>query len=253
MPYTEREVERCLHSLGIGDGDTVFVHAAMKALGPLQTPNDNPFEALLGTFLSIVGAGGTIVVPTFNFGFCRGEPFDVQNTPGEGMGQFSEYVRKRPEAQRSRHPFQSVAAIGKQASWIAAAKSRTAFSGNGAFDRMLALDAKILFFGVPFVETFVHIAEERAAVDYRFWKTFEADLIDNGTSERIKVEFFARHLDIVPEPRIDNGKLLSHFVENGILRRSPLGEGHVAVANATALVNDLVAIFRSQPRFALRA
>ena len=39
----------------------------------------------------VIGPDGTLVVPTFNFGFARGERYDPAATPSKGMGAFSEY------------------------------------------------------------------------------------------------------------------------------------------------------------------
>jgi aminoglycoside 3-N-acetyltransferase len=179
--YSDAELKSCLQSLGIEKGDCLFVHSSLKPLGKfVPARGQGDLAALLDVFFDTIGEAGTFVVPTFNFGFCRGQPFDRQNTPSDGMGAFSEFIRRQPRALRSQHPFQCVSAIGKFAAEVASAQGRSAFSPGSAFDVMLKHGCKILFFGVYFVETFVHVAEERAHVPYRFWKTFTGDFIDWG-------------------------------------------------------------------------
>lgn len=254
MTYSETQLAACLKTLGVAKGDCLFIHASLKSLGKFTPQKEgDALGALLAVFLDAVGEDGTVVVPTFNFGFCKGQPFDRQNTPGDGMGAFSEFVRRNPSALRSRHPFQCVAAIGKLAAEIANARGRSAFSSDSAFDLMLHRRCKILFFGINFVETFVHVAEERANVPYRFWKTFTADYIDEGVSNRISVDFFARKLDLVPEPHIDNNKLGRLLRENGIISSTSLGSGEVSICDATVMVNELTERLKKTPSYALQA
>jgi len=243
-----------LTSLGVQQSDCLFVHSGLRALGKfVPTRVHQGFDGLLQVLLEAVGETGTIVVPTFNFSFCKGKAYDRQNTPCEGMGAFSEFVRQHPSSVRSRHPFQSVAAIGALAREIGAIQSRTAFSSGSAFDIMLQNNCKILFFGVDFVETFVHVAEERANVSYRFWKTFTADFIDNGVSNRISVDFFARKLDLVPEPEIDNSKLGRVMREKKVIKTENLGAGRISICSAVNLVGELTKQLLEDPYYALTA
>lgn len=240
--YSDTEMADRLTSLGVQRGDCLFVHSGLKALGkfvPTRVPEG--FDGLLQVLLDAVGKTGTIAVPTFNFGFCKGSPYSRQNTPSERMGAFSEFIRQHRSSIRSRHPFQSVAAIGTLAKQIGSAQARTAFSPGSAFDVLLRNNCKVLFFGVDFVETFVHVAEERANVSYRFWKTFTGDFSDNGINHRISVDFFARKLDLVPEPEIDNEKLGRVMREKRIIKTENLGAGYISICSAVNLVNELTA------------
>jgi aminoglycoside 3-N-acetyltransferase len=240
-----------LRAVGLQAGDCIFVHMALKKLGTFDAGGAETFDALFATFMKAIGPNGTLIVPTFNFGFCKGQDYDPRLTKSEGMGQFAEYVRLRGDALRSKHPFQSVAVVGAQTERIANRESKSAFSENSSFDEMLRCDCKIVFFGVPFVETFVHIAEERARVDYRFWKTFKANVIENGVPHAKEVAFFARDLDIRPEPHIDNDKLYHHLSELGLLTKAPLGSGLISVARAKDLVAHLTEKLQADNRFAL--
>ena len=254
LTYSETQLAACLKTLGVAKGDCLFIHAGLKSLGKFTPQKEGDvLGALLGVFLDAVGENGTVVVPTFNFGFCKGQPFDRQNTPGEGMGAFSEYVRRNPSALRSRHPFQCVAAIGKLAVEIANAQGISAFSSGSAFDLMLNWRCRILFFGVNFVETFVHVAEERANVPYRFWKTFTADYIDEGVPNRISVDFFAKEVGFgPPEPHIDNNKLGHLLREKGIISSTSLGSGEVSICDATIMVDELTKVLKENPSYALQ-
>ena len=93
----------------------LLVHSAVQFLG-------RPVGGLrmyLEAIQEVIGAEGTLVVPTFNFGFAQGERYDPADTPSQGMGAFSEFVRQLPEARRTSHPLQSVAVVGRYAADLA--------------------------------------------------------------------------------------------------------------------------------------
>jgi aminoglycoside N3'-acetyltransferase len=146
-----------------------------------------------------------------------------------------------------------VSAIGKRAVEIAGAQGRSAFASGRALDAMRRQGCKILFFGVYFVETFVHVAGERARVPYRIWKTFTADFIDQGVSNPSDVEFFARKLDLGPESCIDNEKLGYVLREKRIITSASLGSGYVFVCKASDLVDELTDKLVENASFASRA
>src|SRR5690606_4245560 len=88
LETTPALVAVALRDLGLGPGQNVLVHSAVQFLGrPMG--GVGMYYATLSEAL----AGGTVAVPTFTFAFARGEPYDPQVSPSEGMGAFSEWVR----------------------------------------------------------------------------------------------------------------------------------------------------------------
>lgn len=250
--YTEQEVRECLSALGIKHGDCIFIHSALKSVGRLVPSSGiNGLDSLLNILLDVVGEGGTIVVPTFNFAFCRGERFDRNKTPCDGMGVFSEYVRNHTRAYRSNHPFHSVAAIGGNAKAITDSVGFSEFSDGSFFDALLKLDCKILFYGINFVETFVHMAEERAKVPYRSWKTFTGEVVNDGVVESVKVNFYARKFDLEPQPKIDVEKINQYLIERKIITSRNLGLGKVSLCSSRKMVGELIEKFAVEPLFPL--
>jgi aminoglycoside 3-N-acetyltransferase len=250
--YSENDLRTCLRKLGVKKGDCLFVHSALKSLGKFSPDTEeNTLEALFRVLSDEVGEDGTIVVPSFNFAFCNGATFDIDNTPGDGMGAFSEFVRTRPDAIRTKHPFHSVASIGRNAKAIADCESFSEFSDGSFFDKLLKLDSKILFFGIDFVETFVHIAEERAEVPYRFWKTFTGKCISNEAEETLTFNFYARHFDADPVPTVDVDKINKYLREKDIILSKPLGSGRVSICNSVEMVGELTRKFSEDPLFPL--
>lgn len=250
--YSEKDIRNCLLALGVEKGDCLFVHSGLRALGKFIPKNEaNSLEALLSVLLDAVGERGTIVVPTFNFAFCKGEEFDLSKTPCDGMGAFSEYVRTHKNAFRAQHPFHSVSAIGANAIKISDSVGFSEFSEGSFFDALLQLKCKVLFYGVNFVETFAHIAEERAKVPYRFWKTFTGDVIYGTTKTKATVNFYARKLDLDPEPRVDVEKINQYLRGQKIITSKNLGAGSVSICSSNEMVNHLISKFTDEPLFPL--
>jgi aminoglycoside 3-N-acetyltransferase len=137
-----------------------LVHSALSSLGRVGGGADT----VVADVLSVIGPGGTLVVPTFNY-----DPgtFDPRTTTSV-VGAITEAVRRRPEAVRSLHPTHSVAAIGPGAEDVVRDHEKAhAFGQGSAFYRLLEMDAHVMLIGVGHTtSSIIHVAEELAAVPY---------------------------------------------------------------------------------------
>ena len=88
--------------LGVEEGDTLLVHSSYKSLGEVDGGPHTVIRAL-ETALS-TDKNGTLIMPTFNFDFNKGVPWDVRKTRSK-MGALTEVVRMDPRAKRVFHPF----------------------------------------------------------------------------------------------------------------------------------------------------
>lgn len=250
--YTSTDVRRALASVGISAGDTLLVHSALYAFGKTGDCQDDGIPALLCDELrNAIGESGTIVVPTFNFGFCRGEPYDPAATPSSGMGVFSEYIRNIPGARRSPHAMQSVAAIGGMAATICEPDPPSAFDPEGAFGRMLALDTKLLLLGASSqAASLVHFAEERAAVPYRYWKTFSGQYRRDGAWGEAQYSMYVREL--TRDPRLLLRPVAEALAAAGRLRKARLGRGVIQCCLARDFVDVALTGLWRNPLWLLR-
>jgi aminoglycoside N3'-acetyltransferase len=219
---TKEQVIVALQEVGIRPGDGLLVHSAIQYLGkPVgglgiyldaicaviycdsrmrsgdTAGSKNPSQFLTPDLQHLTG---TLAVPTFNFAFARGEPYDPQATPSHGMGAFSEYVRQLPGVMRTCHPMQSLAVVGRYAEDLAGRDTPSAFDPGSAFERMLELDFKLLLLGAEVqAVSMVHYSEQRLGVPYRYWKDFTGQVkTPNGWQMRI-YRMFARDLAIDPQ------------------------------------------------------
>ncbi|KAA3642748.1 MAG: aminoglycoside N(3)-acetyltransferase [Chloroflexi bacterium] len=196
---TQSQVANLLKELGIQPGDGLLVHSALQFLG---RPENGP-QTYLDALFEVLGTEGTIVVPTFNFGFARGEDYDPDTAPAEHMGVFSEYVRQQTDAKRTSHPMQSLAVVGKYAAELAGLNTPSAFDDGSAFDRMLQLDFKLLLLGADVqAASIVHYSEQRAKVPYRYWKDFKGKINTDGEWQTQSYRMFVRDLELDPQLRL---------------------------------------------------
>ena len=123
---TARAVSRAelaadLEALPVQNGQIVFLHNGLKALGYV----DGGAEAIVDLLIYriVTKDGGTLAMPAFSLkgtmeGTLRsGIIFDVNETPST-VGAVTEAFRKRNGVVRSLHPTHSVAAIGPRAEWL---------------------------------------------------------------------------------------------------------------------------------------
>jgi len=246
--YSAKDLEAAIMDWPIRAGGSLIVHTALHTLGKPSgfAPADLP-RILLELLRAKTGANGTIVVPTFNFGFCRGIPYDIRNTPVEGMGAFSEFVRKHQDAVRSHHAMQSVSALGPNAAAFLKADPECAYADEGPFAELLELDATVLLIGPDFsAASLIHRAEFVAGVPYRFIKKFEGTYVDlNGLSSTRTYTMHARMKS--PEPVLDLSHVDKWLKNDSTYARRPLFSGSVRMCSARSLFNCIKVRLRNEP------
>ena len=239
-PYSRADLTGALERIGLGPGDTVFVHASLDTLGPAadcRTAQERS-ALVLDALRDVIGPAGTIVVPTYTFSFCRQEVFHVQETPTAGgpwslSAEFLEYVRGRPGAVRSRDPIHSVAALGPNARALVADVPPTCFGEGSVHDRLHRLGAKLCMIGVGLGEaTFRHFVEERVGVPFRFHKLFTGQIRDNGS---LRQQGWLYYVRVLADNCAPDGSCLEELARReGVCRVAPVGCGEVLGVDARA-------------------
>ena len=235
----------------IGEGDLVMVHSSLLALGKITDHSLRQIPQIIAeTLLDVIGPEGTLVVPALNFGFCRGDGFDRQQTPSENMGMLSEHVRQLPGACRSRHPMQSVAAVGRLAETICEPDTASAFDQGSSFDLMIEQNARLLLLGATFqAATVIHHAEQSVGVPYRLWKDFTGRYVDQSVSQPIDqtktYRMYVRDLEI--DPKLNMKPLELELNKRQQLLSQPLGGGVVRSCQFADLIETTRHCLKSDP------
>ncbi|MDD3029614.1 MAG: AAC(3) family N-acetyltransferase [Alphaproteobacteria bacterium] len=174
-PQALGQIMEALRQAGIGPGDLVIVHSSM---GNLKKTGAKPKE-IIEALRALIGPEGTLAMPTFPIldigrkgtAYISDAPvdailtYDVQKTPA-WTGVLGLSLMKMPGAVRSRHPINSLAAVGPLA--------QPMMDGNIDGDDPLpcgrqsawwfcaAHDAKIVALGTDMAHslTMIHVAED---------------------------------------------------------------------------------------------
>ena len=216
--------------LGVEQGDTLLVHSSYKSFGEVDggpATVIRALEAVLGT-----DGEGTLIMPTFNFDFNKGEAWDVRTTPSR-MGVLTELVRTDPRAKRVFHPFYSFAILGKHAEMLGSLRYRSAYERDSVFGKLHELDGKIMVIGLSYNNsmTFFHHIEQMEGVDYRFLKQFTGEVTDeNGNTYTDTFEMLVRDIDKGVMTMVDPmGALME---EAGVIRSRKIGDADVKLMKA---------------------
>ncbi len=238
-----------LRRLGLRRGDVVLCHSALHFLGRPEG-GVGMYYAALAEVLALPQAGGvaegTLAVPTFNFAFARGEAYDPQETPSAGMGAFSEYVRRLPWACRTPHPMQSLAVVGRWADDLCGRDTPSAFDPGSAFERLLELDGKLLLLGADIqAASMVHYSEQRAAVPYRYWKTFTGPVKTARGWERRTARMFVRDLEL--DPHLSLVPVQQALEARRAWRSAAVNYGRISVCRLREFVSAADALLDADP------
>ncbi len=234
----------------IPDDAVVMVHSSLIGLGPMRgVPLRDLPSVLLSSLREILGPDVTLVVPTFTFTFCDGEPFDRQQTPSSGMGVLAEELRRHPSAWRSPHPIQSIAALGPMAAKICDRRTESAYGPGSSFESLLYLDAYLLLLGCSFEAlSLVHLLEERQGVPYRYWMTFEG-LVRDGSTEEIRT---ARHYARKRGHKVHVSPIAHRLHDRGQIATTPLATGQVQSCRALHFAREGLDLLRENSTALLR-
>ena len=162
--YSPDALESALRSVGIAEGDSVFVHSGFKRVSGFTGTAGDVIEC----FRRVIGPRGHLLMMSIPYRgssqrYAESDPlFDVRRTPS-AVGLISEVFRRRDDVYRSLNPLHPVLAHGPLAAWLTADHEKPVTScGKGSpFDRFLSLNGKFVFLDAPFSSlTFMHYVED---------------------------------------------------------------------------------------------
>jgi aminoglycoside 3-N-acetyltransferase len=144
--YGAAELADALAKVNVPKHGTVFVHSSWEEF---YNFDGRPMD-LIKILQDYIGPTGTIAMPAFALRLDPTSLFDVRRTP-TGAGFIAETFRRMKGVERSIHLYQSVAAIGPNATYLVRdhLKSLTSWDKHSPFPRLADLDATILCLGLP--------------------------------------------------------------------------------------------------------
>ncbi|NMB33100.1 MAG: AAC(3) family N-acetyltransferase [Clostridium sp.] len=195
IPY-----EKIVDYLDVAEEDILFVGSDITLLGLSAHYNGEKFDPnkFIDSMIRKVGSGGTVLFPTYNWGFCKGETFDYKNTVSK-TGSLSVEALKRKDFIRTKHPIYSYAVWGKDSEKLYNMDNISSFGDDSPFSYMRKNNAKMLIIGVPYDHsfTFMHHVEEMENVPYRYMKDFTAYYVDGcGKRSMRTYSMYVRNLEM---------------------------------------------------------
>ena len=209
---THSELVRGLVQLGVRPGDTLMLHASVKAIGWIVGGPDVVLRALL----DVLTPAGTLLM----FASWEDAPYHLDEWPEErrqayllemppfdpatsradrrDMGILAEYLRTWAGACRSSHPF-SYVAVGAQARTLTAEHPLNYRDGAGSpLEKLCALGGRVLMLGAPLCSiTLLHHAEYLARVPDKRIARYRLPVLRNGERVWVDIEEFDTSLGIV--------------------------------------------------------
>jgi aminoglycoside 3-N-acetyltransferase len=227
--YSRSELEMAIRAVGIKEGDLVSLQVSLGRLGLMRevpARYEDMSSAVILAFLSVIGEGGTLIVPTFSYSAGRGETFDVENTPSS-IGAFPNVFMKSREVARSADPMMSHAGCGPLAETILADISNESYGSGSVFDNITRSYGIICTLGLGmWWATYCHYVEKMAGAPFRFDKKFTGTIREHGVEREEEWIYFAA-------PRIANCESNSQAIEArlaarpGFLKTAPIGRGEI--------------------------
>lgn len=235
-----------IKKLGIEDGDTVLVRAALSAVGTLPNGPNN----LINAFLDVINMNGTLVSLSFTgSSFLKkpdpNKPFRI-DTPTYA-GALPNAMLAYSEAKRSKHPTCSYVAIGKNAEWITLDHDPKS-PAYEPIRKIINLNGKMVLIGCVATSpgfTTTHLAEYDLGMMNRIifpWLNtvyYEDDRKDIKLFRRKDLGFCSNSFY----------KFYSHYVRAGILRTGYVGNAYsISVPAKEAYLIDKQILSRN-PKF----
>lgn len=228
---------------GLTADDVVLVHSSYKSLGPV----DGGPQAVVDALLEVITPTGTLIIPTFNFNFNKGEPWDVRTTPSH-MGVLTEIVRLNPESRRVFHPFYSFAILGSLKDELTKVRYKDSYGPDSIFMQLRKLDAKIMVIGLSYTHsmTFFHHIEQMEGVGYRFIKAFTGLVTDeSGKTYEDTFTMLVRDVDQGVQTEVDPmGEVLE---KRGVVTIHKIGDADVKIMKANEVYRVTAEEMKKKP------
>ncbi len=171
---------------GINKGDSVWLSSDATSLiyTSLENGDTGDMNDLIDGIIDIIGPEGTLLIPTFNWDFCKGKTFDIRKTPCK-TGIIGKVALKRDDFKRTQHPIYSFAVWGRDTELLCGMTNKSSFGADSPFTYCRDNNTKNVFIDVECQHsyTFVHYVEEQAGISYRYLKDFTAGYIDYDGAE----------------------------------------------------------------------
>ncbi len=248
--YTYADIVDAYRQLGVEPGMTISLKTDLTRLGLYeQRQKSRVLEDHYRALRECLGAEqGTLVVSTATTNLCDTDvPYDPLRSPSVA-GVLTEHIRRKPDAVRSFHAFESYAAVGKLKHAICGDVSQFSYGIDSPEDRLVKSDAWCLVIGATFERccSTIHHIESVVGVPYRYMKEIHHPVVsDQGVRY---MRFFRNVWYRGSGVRKDTTAFFAELREHGFsVRSATLGNGTVVMYRLRELYDLGVRIMTRKP------
>jgi aminoglycoside N3'-acetyltransferase len=246
--YTKKDISNSLRNLGLARGDVVLVRAALRSLGALE---GKAGLVLIEGLLDVVGEHGGIL----GLSYTKAYPFFRRNknhvfrkdTPCI-TGGFAAAMLGWENAYRSRHPTNSMVAIGAKAEEILKEHNEDS-TCCGPMQKLVDIDGKMILVGCidsgPGFST-VHLVYENLNLANR---SLVSGLFGSYYEKDGKILWFSKK--DVPGCSMGFGKFYPYYRERGVLRSGDIGDAKSLLIGAKDAYEIEYERVKEDPRISL--
>ena len=194
--------EKIFQSLGIKKNDKILISSNLLKIIISEKKGIIKFEIkdIIESLIKIVKKNGTILIPTFNWDFCKGVGFNHKKTLCNS-GALGNYALKRKDFKRTKNPIYSFVVYGKDQKYLTSLDHKNCFELNSPFGFMAKYDVKNLYIDIENIYkdafTLCHLVEQEVGVNYRFLKKFSGPYShENSKLNKATYSMYVRKLNL---------------------------------------------------------
>lgn len=175
-----------------------------------QKKNNKKFKIskFIDHLIKSLNPKATLFIPAYNWDFCKGKIFDPRKTEPK-TGSLAKAIMDRNDFVRTHNPLYSFFVYGKKSKKFLNLNDDNCFSLKSIFGYLIRKRGINLFIGLDYKEafTFVHVAEQKAKVNYRYLKNVKGKIILNKRIKKKSIKFFVRKISMGVGPTKISSKL----------------------------------------------
>lgn len=258
---TKSQLLNEIQNLGLSEGQTVMLHASVKAIGHITegpktildavleilTPRgtlmmlvgwaDNPYNKIGVSFQDNIDKWPENERRTF-YDTCPAFDPEYSSADTRKMGVLAEYLRNYPGSIRSRHPL-GYAAVGKLAHCVLKDQQWQYREGTGSpLEKLCDVGGKVLLLGAPTeTVTLIHSAENHANVPNKKIVRYKMPIMQDGKKIWRDFEEYDFINGIVPWPEDYFKTIVDEYIKKGSGDHGSVGMAQCHLFDATDLNN----------------
>lgn len=239
---TKKQLIHDLKTMGIEEGEHLSLGLSFISIGPIE---GGP-ETFVNSIMEAVGPNGTIMLASFSIPshVKRGYVFNCRTTPAY-TGLIPEIVRKRRDSVRSKHPSNSVVAIGRLAEYLTKGHIHED-SEYEPYSRLARAGGKVLIIGIG-----------DRLVGLRHQAQYQAGLLDKVQGNQ-KIKFLDDDGRIKIFIRRNWGgcvkklnTLLPMLIKKGLVKEGQIGNAKSFLVPARETLDEMTKILKENPEINL--